>query len=173
MLGAHYDSVPQSPGANDNGSGTAVLLAVAEELANQELPLEMRIIAFGSEEIGLLGSTHYVSTLSNEERDLIAGMLNFDALGLGGLRIGGDLFLVERTLDLARSSGIQASTSLESVGSSSDHAPFRNAGIPVQFFFGADFSRIHTPGDRIEFVDQKLLGQAAALALGVIETLGR
>ena len=146
---------------------------MAQELAGQVLPFEIRIIAFGSEEIGLLGSTHYVSTLSNEERNLIVGMLNFDALGSGGLRIGGDLFLVERTLDMARSSGIQVSSAIEPVGASSDHAPFRNAGIPVQFFFGADFSRIHTPEDRIEFVDQKLLGQAATLALGVIDILGR
>ena len=171
VLGAHYDSVPTSPGANDNASGTSVLLAVAEELARLELPIEVRFVAFGSEEVGLLGSTHYVETLTQEELDLMVGMVNFDALAWSGLRIGGNTSLVKRALDLARISGFQASPTREPPGASSDHAPFRAARIPVLFFVGADFSRLHSPEDTIEFVEPELLGQAGALALDIITFL--
>ncbi len=171
VLGAHYDSVPASPGANDNASGTSVLLALAEELARLELPIEVRFVAFGSEELGLLGSSHYVETLPREERDLIVGMLNFDALASSGLRIGGNPSLVERALALARVSGFQADATREPPGASSDHAPFRAAGIPVLFFVGADSSRIHSPEDTIELVEPELLGQAGALALDIITSL--
>ena len=75
VLGAHYDSVPISPGDNDNASGTAVLLAIAQELAQGETPFEIRLIAFGSEELGLLGSRHYVNTLPEEERSRIVTMV--------------------------------------------------------------------------------------------------
>ena len=171
VLGAHYDSVPESPGANDNGSGTAVLLALAQELAGRDLPVELRFIAFGSEELGLLGSFHYVGALPQEEQERIVAMLNFDALGTGGLAIGGDNLLVSGALARAVDLGIDAFRTQEPAGASSDHAPFRGAGVPVIFFFGSDFSRIHTPDDRIEFVDPQLLGEAAVLGLGIVASL--
>ena len=91
VLGAHYDTVPNVEGANDNGSGTAVILAIAEDWAEQPLPFTVRFIAFGSEEVGLRGSAHYVNSLSADQRDGIIAMLNFDALGSGdSLEILGD-----------------------------------------------------------------------------------
>ena len=53
IIGAHYDTTPNSPGANDNGSGVAAALVVAEELSDDELPFDLRFVLFGSEEIGL------------------------------------------------------------------------------------------------------------------------
>ena len=67
VLGGHYDTVPNISGANDNSSGTALLLTLAEELAQKSLPFSIQFIAFGSEELGLLGSRHYVDSLSDTE----------------------------------------------------------------------------------------------------------
>ena len=63
VLGAHYDTSPGSPGANDNGSGVAVLTVLAQELADDELPFDLRLVLFGSEEIGLNGSFAYLKGL--------------------------------------------------------------------------------------------------------------
>ena len=87
VLGAHYDTVPNIPGANDNASGTAVLLTLAGELAGEDLPFTIRFVAFGSEELGLSGSRHYVASLTGTQLDRIRAMFNFDALG-SGRRLG-------------------------------------------------------------------------------------
>jgi Zn-dependent M28 family amino/carboxypeptidase len=83
VVGAHLDSVPEGPGINDNGSGTAVLLEIAEEMARLKIKPENRVrFAFwGAEESGLIGSTHYVDNLSDQEFAQIALNLNFDMLG--------------------------------------------------------------------------------------------
>jgi len=67
VLGGHYDSVSGIAGANDNASGTAVLLAIARKLASVDLPFTLRIVPFGSEELGLLGSQYYVQSLTDRE----------------------------------------------------------------------------------------------------------
>jgi len=83
VVGAHLDSVKAGPGINDNGSGSAAILEIAETYASQERTPrnKVRFIWFGAEESGLLGSDHYVDNLSNAQKDSIALMLNFDMLG--------------------------------------------------------------------------------------------
>ncbi|HXV58912.1 MAG TPA: M20/M25/M40 family metallo-hydrolase [Gaiellaceae bacterium] len=81
MAGAHLDSVLAGPGINDNGSGSAALLEVAEQLANLKPQNTMRFAWWGAEESGLVGSTNYVNGLSQAERDRIALYLNFDMVG--------------------------------------------------------------------------------------------
>ena len=81
MAGAHLDSVPAGPGINDNGSGTAVLLEVAEQLAHHVPQNTLRFAWWGAEELGLLGSTAWVNSLSDEELGEIALYLNFDMVG--------------------------------------------------------------------------------------------
>ena len=66
-LGGHFDSVPGLSGANDNASGIAVLLAIAELLADVDLSYTLRVVSFGSEELGLLESRFYVQELSSAE----------------------------------------------------------------------------------------------------------
>ena len=98
-------------------------------------------------------------------------MLNFDALGAGVLEVLGDAQLVQRALDMAEELNIDAVSGRLPIGASSDHASFQEVGIPVVFFSGSNVSRIHSPSDRIEFVDAQLLGEAAVLGLRVIEYL--
>ncbi|MGH8885746.1 MAG: M20/M25/M40 family metallo-hydrolase [Egibacteraceae bacterium] len=83
VVGAHLDSAPAGPGINDNGSGTAVVLEIAEQIARRRIKPANRIrFAFwGAEESGLLGSKHYVSKLSKRDVKRIAVNLNFDMLG--------------------------------------------------------------------------------------------
>ncbi|WP_309055607.1 M28 family peptidase, partial [Streptomyces sp.] len=63
MVGAHLDSVPEGPGINDNGTGSAGILAIAEALAGEQTANRVRFAWWGAEESGLLGSTHYVAGL--------------------------------------------------------------------------------------------------------------
>jgi Zn-dependent M28 family amino/carboxypeptidase len=92
MLGSHLDSVPEGPGINDNGSGSATLLEVAVQLAKQgELNNKVRFAWWGAEELGLVGSTHYVSDLVENDPDAldrIATYLNFDMVGSPNYIIG-------------------------------------------------------------------------------------
>ncbi|MBM7504422.1 M28 family metallopeptidase [Agromyces aurantiacus] len=78
MAGAHLDSVQAGPGINDNGSGSASLLELAQQLSKLEPQNTIRLAWWGAEESGLIGSEEYVAELSQEERDRIALYLNFD-----------------------------------------------------------------------------------------------
>ncbi|WP_067468023.1 M20/M25/M40 family metallo-hydrolase [Actinomadura macra] len=82
VLGAHNDSVAEGPGINDDGSGTATLLAVAQQIGKlgAKVRNQVRFGFWGAEEEGLLGSQHYVNSLPQAERDKIALDLNFDML---------------------------------------------------------------------------------------------
>jgi Zn-dependent M28 family amino/carboxypeptidase len=83
VVGGHLDSVPEGPGINDNGSGTAAILETAIQMAELEIDPENRVrFAFWSgEEDGLIGSSHYVSQLSKNEIKGTALNLNFDMIG--------------------------------------------------------------------------------------------
>ena len=166
IVGGHYDTVPQTgTGTNDNTSGIAVVLSLAEALAGQPLPFTLRFVLFGAEELGLYGSSHYVSSLSPAELDRIKAMLNFDVVGSGPrLNVYGNEGLAQRSLALAAALNVDAEVGSLPRGASSDHAPFQRQGIPVLLMFGPDISRIHTPEDRLEYVDPELLGGAFLVA---------
>ena len=83
VVGAHLDSVPAGPGINDDGSGTASLLAMAQEVASRpksKLRQKIRFAWWGAEENGLVGSSYYAHTLPQEEVDKIDVMLDYDML---------------------------------------------------------------------------------------------
>ncbi len=91
VLGAHLDGVEEGAGINDNGSGSAVLLEVAVQLAKQKkLNNTVRFAWWGAEELGLIGSTAYVDELATQEGELdrIATYLNFDMVGSPNYVIG-------------------------------------------------------------------------------------
>ena len=172
VLGGHYDTVPNVPGANDNGSGIATLLTIAREIADREYPFTVRFIAFGAEELGLYGSNYYVDQLSDEEIDSTVAMLNFDALGSGPRTATlGTLSLQRFVEEYAEEHGIDIRIRYTMDWGSSDHAAFHDAGIDHIFFLGEDFSRIHTPDDKLEFVETELLGNAAFLGMALLDML--
>ena len=81
MAGAHLDSVTAGPGINDNGSGSAALLEVAQSMSKLRPENTVRFAWWGNEEAGLVGSTRWVATQSQAELDRIALYLNFDMIG--------------------------------------------------------------------------------------------
>ncbi|WP_369054680.1 M20/M25/M40 family metallo-hydrolase [Kineococcus terrestris] len=83
VVGAHLDSTLEGPGINDNGTGVAAVLEIAEQMAELGVQNRQRVrFAFwGAEELGLLGSEHYVAQLSDRELRATYATLNFDMLG--------------------------------------------------------------------------------------------
>jgi hypothetical protein len=83
VVGAHLDSVLPGPGINDNGSGTATILDIAQKLSSFRLfpRNKLRFAFWGAEESGLLGSTYYVGQLTEEQLSRTMLNLNFDMLG--------------------------------------------------------------------------------------------
>ena len=83
VVGAHLDSVIEGAGINDNGSGTSVILETAIQMQKLKIKprQQVRFAFWGAEELGLLGSTHYVDTLSDRKLSTIYANLNFDMLG--------------------------------------------------------------------------------------------
>lgn len=85
VIGAHYDSVPGSPGANDNGSGVAALLALSQSLGQTQPARTLRFVAFVNEEpphfqTGLMGSRVYARR-SRERGERIVAMLSLETMG--------------------------------------------------------------------------------------------
>ena len=155
VVGAHLDSVGVGPGINDNGSGSAVILEIAEEMAKVKPRNQVRFVWFGAEESGLLGSEAYVDSLSQAERDRIAAMLNFDMVGSPNFVrfvYDGDLSDTEPPeggapegsaqieqlfLDYFASQGLP--TEPTEFSGRSDYGPFIEAGIPAGgLFTGAE-----------------------------------
>ena len=80
IIGAHYDTVPGSPGADDNASGVAVLLTLAQAFSQTTFQIPIRLIAFDLEEYGLLGSQAYVKRLQ-ENNETVRFMVSLEMLG--------------------------------------------------------------------------------------------
>jgi Zn-dependent M28 family amino/carboxypeptidase len=83
VVGGHLDSVPAGPGINDDGSGTATILEIAEQMSRKHITPRNRVrfMWYGAEELGLVGSTKYVEELTQAQKDDILAMLDFDMLG--------------------------------------------------------------------------------------------
>ncbi|HEV3495633.1 MAG TPA: M20/M25/M40 family metallo-hydrolase [Actinomycetes bacterium] len=144
MVGAHLDSVPAGPGMNDNASGSATILELARQLAATKPTATVRFAWWGSEELGLLGSRHYLEQLSPADRDRIALYLNLDMVGSRNVRRlvydgsargapPGSQVIQQVLTDYLRGQDLAVGTT--SLGGGSDHAPFAAAGIPVGGLF--------------------------------------
>jgi hypothetical protein len=83
IVGAHYDSVIAGTGADDNASGAAVMLEVAEMVARYQRDYDVAFVAFGAEEAGLEGSAFYASQMPKADKDRTIAMINFDSLIAG------------------------------------------------------------------------------------------
>ncbi|KYK57535.1 putative aminopeptidase y protein [Drechmeria coniospora] len=82
LIGTHLDSVPTGPGINDNGSGIAALLEMVNSFRKfTGLKNKIRFAWWGAEEVGLVGSSHYASSLNETEADKIRLYMNFDTIG--------------------------------------------------------------------------------------------
>ncbi|MEZ0076486.1 M28 family metallopeptidase [Planotetraspora sp. GP83] len=165
QLGAHLDSVPAGPGINDNGSGSASILEIASKLGGLPTRNKLRFSFWSAEELGLLGSEHYVANLSPEEQAKIKLYLNFDmvaspnyalkiydgddsdATGAPAGPAGSDEIekLFEKYFDTVRQGHVGTD-----FDGRSDYGPFIAAGIPAGgLFTGAE--GIKTPQEQALF----------------------
>lgn len=147
IVGAHYDSVDVGKGADDNATGVAVILEVAERLRAQETAYTIRFILFGAEEAGLQGSQYYVSQMTDDQIQNTIAMINLDSVTAGDMAyIYGDegekgmirdwalAFAKEHDLELQTQPGENPEYPAGTTGDWSDHAPFKNAGIQYAYF---------------------------------------
>ncbi|OEU94493.1 peptidase M28 [Streptomyces abyssalis] len=135
MVGSHLDSVGSGAGINDNGSGSAGVLETALAVSAEKLEPKkhLRFAWWGAEEQGLVGSQHYVDSLSQDEVKNISAYLNFDMIGSpnAGYFVYDDDAAVQKVFtDWFKSKDIKTETSAE-VGGRSDHASFAAAGVTV------------------------------------------
>jgi hypothetical protein len=96
MITAHYDATGSrttggwdwetepAPGANDNATGVAAVLEAARLLSGMELPFDLEFVLFSAEELGRLGSIHYVDLCGAACADDMIGVINLDMIGFSG-----------------------------------------------------------------------------------------
>ena len=80
VIGAHYDTAPGSPGADDNATGVAVLLELARDIASGPLKYPVQLVAFDMEEYGYLGSSHHAAKYKQQQKS-IRLMISLEMLG--------------------------------------------------------------------------------------------
>jgi aminopeptidase S len=175
MTGAHLDSVKEGPGINDNGSGSAAVLATALQVARSGLKPErhLRFAWWGAEEPGLIGSAEYVGKLSAAERRRIDVYLNFDQAGSRNTR----QWLVIHDDEHGETEAQQAfeawfaerdiPTFDIGVGGS-DHESFGDAGIPSSGFSTGISDCIHEACDDLSNVDPKTERTSTDAIVGVL-----
>jgi hypothetical protein len=188
IIGAHYDHLGYGnadslapsqigqihPGADDNGSGTAGVLELARLFAPMkgQLPRGILFASFAGEELGLLGSAHWVQN-PTLPLDKAVAMLNMDMIGrikdgkvyIGGVGTGSTL---KALLEQAQTgSGFKIEYSPGGY-SASDHTSFVTKRIPVLFFFSGLHSDYHKPSDTWDKIDP----QAAARLVDVVGRTG-
>jgi hypothetical protein len=165
MAGAHLDSVDAGPGMNDDGSGVAAVLEVAEQLASRPLAggAALRVGFWAAEEIGLVGSRRYVDSLSAAERRRIRAYLNLDMVGSPGGRSAVYEGQGEegRAIEAELRKGLPPDAPQERLGGASDHASFAAVDIPVGGLFTGLDRCYHRACDRLRNVDTTLAAKNA------------
>ena len=188
MAGGHLDSVPAGPGINDNGSGVAALLAVAETSGPRAPGAPLRLGFWGSEEFGLYGSRRYVGWLGPGGIRRVAAYINLDMVGSPNpVRA---VYGADQSRPRARSAARRIARLLrarvrpaESTGGASDHVPFAAAGVPVGGVFTGASARgpggrprdgcYHLACDRLANVNPRVLADLARATASTLAVLSR
>jgi len=186
VVGAHYDHLGYGGegslapgtraihnGADDNASGTAALIEVAEALAESEPDRTVVFIAFSGEERGLLGSAHFVSEPTVSLEHAVA-MINMDMVGRirdNTVTVFGMATAPEWEALLVRTNDAQAEpfslTLMPDGYGPSDHSSFYGAGMPVLHFFSNTHSEYHRPEDDWGTLNAEGLDRLVSLVAGV------
>lgn len=176
VVGAHLDTVPQAPGAEDNASGIGVLLAAAEATTVARTRLPVVFVAFGAEEPRSLtdpeqhhfGSRAYVAALTPADRDALRGMISLDRVGVGArVPVGSasDTDPVQRQLlAAARRAGVP--TTPDTDQRSSDHWSFVREGLPGARLGSTSYVEYHSAQDRVPVVEPAQLERVGRVVLG-------
>lgn len=184
ILGGHYDTKKPSPGANDNGTGSAALLALAAELKDEPLAPTIVFVWFGDEEMidsnqdhHHYGSRAYVKGMTDAEKASTAAMLSVDMIGYGPeFRVRtmgkGPQTLQKDLLAFGSANGYSATYMKDpSKYGYSDHEPFELAGIPAAWIEWRDDPVYHTTKDVASHVEWDKVRQAGQLTLDYVRAL--
>jgi Iap family predicted aminopeptidase len=179
IVGAHLDTVPQAPGANDNGSGIGVMIELARLAALEPPEVQIMFVAFGAEEPRRpgddghhYGSRTYVRAMSAATRRALLGIVSLDRVGTGTTV----QVCHGRSLSLALAERILANASALAVSAercsnrTSDHWPFERVGLTGVRLGGIHTAEYHSPRDRLEVIDR---AQIARTGLVMWETIRR
>lgn len=192
IVGAHYDHLGMGGpgslapdveavhnGADDNASGTALLLGLARYYAEHPERRPGRslvFVAFSAEEMGLIGSEHFVSH-SPVPLERVAAMINFDMVGRlkeGKVQVFGTGTAEEFTA-LLDSLDAASELTLSRVGDGygpSDQTSFYARQIPVLHFFTGTHSEYHRPEDDWQLINAAGMARVGELAIEVLDALG-
>jgi hypothetical protein len=176
VVGAHFDSVWRGPGAIDNATGVEGLLRLAQRFVGRALPRTLEFVAFGAEEIGLIGARRYVADV--RDRGGLPGirsMVNLDCIGRGEKlellsstqELLDDAVAAARRLGLADRYELDPQTGLEDAGT--DHVPFAQAGVRAISILHFPYEEYHLPEDTLDLVDEQQLADAVELAAALVE----
>jgi aminopeptidase YwaD len=179
VIGAHYDSRPQAPGADDNASGVAVLLELARRMAGKQR--DLLFVAFGAEERidqnrshHHYGSRHFVKAAPAGLLQGLSGMICIDCVGTGahlyvqGTRNDGGS-LAWRCRYVAKQGGIAGKGGW--AGPYSDHTAFAHAGVPVAYYHRSPHPLTHTPRDTPATIRPEYLRLAVLAVSPAIEAI--
>ena len=170
IIGAHYDHLGYGDfgslynrdttsihnGADDNASGTAGVLELAQYFNRHPIKKSILFLAFSAEEMGLLGSQHFVENPTIELENSLA-MINMDMIGRMAenklLIFGtGSADLWSQLITEANADSITINTVPDGTGAS-DHTSFYNKGIPVLHYFTDTHADYHRPSDDTEYIN--------------------
>lgn len=181
VVGAHYDHLGRvggavHHGADDNASGTAVAVGLARAFAAAGgAPRTLVFALFGAEELGLVGSGHYVRHPSRPLARTV-GMVNFDMVGRlrdERLTVGG-VDSAAGLRDLVDAAASAEAVTVHLRGSPlgpSDHTPFYRAGVPVLFFHTGTHEDYHRPRDTPDKLEMAGMARIAAVGAQVVARL--
>lgn len=174
VVGAHLDTVPQAPGAEDNGSGVGVLLAAAAAAVDGGTRLPVVWVAFGAEEPRgpsdadhHYGSRAYVASLDPAERRAVRGMVSLDRVGVGErVPVGSaeESDPLQRSL-LAAAEQARVPTTPDPFQRSSDHWQFVLEGMPGARLGSTPYAGYHSAGDVPSVVNPAQLERVGRLLL--------
>ena len=174
VLGAHLDHVGYQteslifPGADDNASGVATLIAIAEAIKKSEIKLKRSVVfvAFSSEESGMKGSKYFVANSPIDLSKTIA-MMNFDCVGQGdSIAIGGKLSYPKLWKKAKRFDKKQTKLLSKKTfgGGGADAEAFYKAGISTLYFnTSGGYKYLHQTSDKAEIINKDLVEKIAKL----------
>jgi len=181
VMGGHMDSVPTSPGANDNASGVAVVLELAKIAAGTRQARHLTFVAFGSEEYGENGEHHigsevFVRRLGPRGRNRLAGMVSVDMVAdgrplfVGNSGIADDV--VARTL-YRKVRDANIATEYRVLCDCSDNGPFEHAGIPASFMYSGETPEYHSSRDTVANLEPRDVRRSGRAARAFLKDVSR
>ena len=174
VLCAHYDTKVDTPGAGDNASGVATMLALAEQFCRSEQPFSLEFVAFTNEEYLPLGDDEYLRR-RGDTIDQIAAVLNFDAVGLrcGPNTVAGFNLPAEMQGVVEGALSHFPSIAWTEPWPESNHSTFAMRGVPCLAFTAArnETPHYHLRSDTLDTIDRDRLDEIVRLGGKLVEGL--